>query len=100
MVIPYRFSGSNGPLKKQRKKFISQVLSSLVLHQWQLPSNSLELKKTDAANKMTDYGKKLKSFLIEAADEFGYKFIVSESSMPYFRLLRLNKSTFLWIENV
>ena len=31
----------------------------------------LELKKSDAANKMNDYGKKLKSSLIKVDDEFG-----------------------------
>ena len=60
----------------------------------------LELKKADAANQMTDYGKKLKSSLIEAADEFGYKFIVSGApAMPYFRLAEVEtKVHFSWID--
>ena len=60
----------------------------------------LELKKSDAANQMTDYGKKLKSSLIEAADEFGYKFIVSGvPAMPYFRLAEVEtKVHFSWID--
>ena len=60
----------------------------------------IELKKADAANKMTDYGKKLKSSLIEAADEFGYKFIVSGApAMPYFRLAGVKtKVHFSWID--
>jgi len=60
----------------------------------------LELKKSDAANKMNDYGKKLKSSLIETADEFGYKFIVSGvPAMPYFRLAQVEtKVHFSWID--
>ena len=60
----------------------------------------LELKKSDAANKMNDYGKKLKSSLIETADEFGYKFIASGvPAMPYFRLAEVEtKVHFSWID--
>ena len=60
----------------------------------------LELKKSDAANKMTDYGTKLKSSLIEVAKEFGYKFIVSGvPAMPYFRLAEVEtKVHFSWID--
>ena len=60
----------------------------------------LELKKADAANKMTDYGTKLKSSLIEVAKEFGYKFIVSGvPAMPYFRLAEVEtKVHFSWID--
>ena len=60
----------------------------------------LELKKSDAANKMNDYGKKLKSSLIKVADEFGYKFIVSGvASMPYFRIAEVEtKVHFSWID--
>ena len=60
----------------------------------------LELKKSDAANKMNDYGKKLKSSLIETADEFGYKFIASGvPAMPYFRLAEVKtKVHFSWID--
>ena len=60
----------------------------------------LELKKSNAANKMNDFGKKLNNSLIGVANEFGYKFIVSGvPAMPYFRLAEVEtKVHFSWID--
>jgi len=60
----------------------------------------LELKKSDAANKMTDYGKKLNNSLIEVASQFGYKLVASgPPSMPYFRLAEVESEIhFSWID--
>ena len=59
-----------------------------------------ELKKIDAANKMTDYGERLNKSLIKVAKESGYDLVASGvPAMPYYRLDSVDVRThFKWID--
>ncbi len=60
----------------------------------------LELKKCDAVNKMTDFGKRLNSSLIQISKDCGYNLIASGiATMPYYRLDGVDRKThFSWID--
>ena len=59
-----------------------------------------ELKKVDAANKMTEYGKKLNESLVNVAEQSGFNLIASGiPAMPYYRLDGVDTKThFKWID--
>ena len=59
-----------------------------------------ELKKVDAANKMTEYGKKLNESLVNVAEQSGFNLIASGiPAMPYYRLDGVDiKTHFKWID--
>ena len=59
-----------------------------------------ELKKIDAANKMTDYGERLNQSLVKVAKESGYDLVASGvPAMPYYRLNNVDMKThFRWID--
>ncbi len=61
----------------------------------------LELKKSDAANKMTDFGERLNKALIRTAKDCGFKLIASGiPAMPYYRLDGVDREThFSWIDH-
>ena len=58
------------------------------------------VKKVDAANKMTEYGKKLNESLVNAAEQSGFNLIASGiPAMPYYRLDGVDTKThFKWID--
>lgn len=60
----------------------------------------LELRKSDAANKMNQYGKNLNSNLEQIADDCGFKLVSSGvPAMPYYRLDGVDRKThFSWID--
>ena len=59
-----------------------------------------ELKKLDAANKMTDFGQRLNESLVKVAKESGYELVASGvPAMPYYRLNNVDvKTHFRWID--
>lgn len=61
----------------------------------------LELKKSDAANKMTDFGERLNKALIKTAKDCGFKLVASGiPAMPYYRLDGVDREThFSWIDH-
>ena len=61
----------------------------------------LELRKSDAANKMTDFGERLNKALIKTAKDCGFKLVASGiPAMPYYRLDGVDREThFSWIDH-
>jgi glutamate-1-semialdehyde 2,1-aminomutase len=61
----------------------------------------LELRKSDAAKKMTDFGERLNNVLIKTAKDSGFKLIASGiPAMPYYRLDGVDREThFSWIDH-
>ena len=61
----------------------------------------LELRKSDAAKKMTDFGERLNKVLIKTAKDSGFKLIASGiPAMPYYRLDGVDREThFSWIDH-
>ena len=61
----------------------------------------LELRKSDAAKKMTDFGERLNKALIKTAKDSGFKLIASGiPAMPYYRLDGVDREThFSWIDH-
>ena len=61
----------------------------------------LELRKSDAANKMTDFGERLNKTLIKTAKDCGFKLVASGiPAMPYYRLDGVDREThFSWIDH-
>ena len=59
-----------------------------------------ELKKIDAANKMTDFGERLNKSLVKIAKQSGYDLVASGvPAMPYYRLNNVDiKTHFKWID--
>ena len=59
-----------------------------------------ELKKIDAANKMTDFGERLNKSLVKMAKQSGYDLVASGvPAMPYYRLNNVDiKTHFKWID--
>ena len=59
-----------------------------------------ELKKLDAAKKMTEFGQRLNESLVTVAEESGYELIASGvPAMPYYRLNNVDvKTHFRWID--
>ena len=59
-----------------------------------------ELKKLDAANKMTEFGQRLNESLVKVAKESGYELVASGvPAMPYYRLNDVDvKTHFRWID--
>ena len=60
----------------------------------------LELQKTDAIQKMTDYGDRLKTGLVSLASSHGYDLVVTGwPAMPFFRLADMHwKTHAAWID--